>query len=134
MIATANAEVGSALPELKIQAKNLSHRTDRNFEQNIHDDSTAQKLGFKRGFVAGGQTMAWISKMLVNYFGESIFTTGKLQATYVAPVFEDDDVVIGGVVKERVPEDGGVRLVCDIWLEKADGAKAIAGTASAVVK
>jgi hypothetical protein len=134
MNATVATPVGSPLPELRIHATNVSARTDRNFEQNIHDDSTAQRLGFRRGFVAGGQTQAWLGKVIVDYFGAAIFTTGRDQTTYIAPVFEDDDVVIGGVVKERVPEDGGVRLVCDIWLEKADGARAIAGSVSAVVR
>jgi hypothetical protein len=35
---------------------------------------------------------------------------------------------------ELLPQDGGVRLLCDVWLERGDGAKVIAGTASAIVR
>src|SRR6478672_12703899 len=111
MPATVDQAVGSPLPEHRFHAINIQARDDRTFEQNIHDDSTASRLGFRRGFVAGGQTMAWLSQMLIDFFGQSMFETGRMDCTYVAPVFEDDDVVAGGVVRERVPEDGGVRLV-----------------------
>jgi acyl dehydratase len=133
MPATLETPVGTPMPEYRVHSKNLSNRPDRDFEANVHDDQTAQRLGFKRGLVAGGQTMSWMSRILVDFFGENMFKSGRIQCTYVSPVFDDDDVVAGGVVRERVEEDGGVRLVCDIWLEKADGTKAIAGTASALI-
>lgn len=133
MTATKDTPVGAPLPENRVHAANLGQRSDRDFEMNIHDDKTASKLGFKRGFVPGGQTMSWITRVVVDFFGESAFRTGKLQCTYVAPVFDDDDVLVTGAVRERITEGDGVRLVCDIWMDKADGQRAIAGTVSAVV-
>jgi hypothetical protein len=134
MPATIDAEVGTPLPEIVSHAKNVQARQDRTFEKNIHDDHSAQQLGFKRGFVAGGQSIGWLSRMLVDFFGKTYFETGRFDCTFVAPVFDDEDIFVRGVVRERVPEDGGVRLICDVWLEKGDGTKAVVGTGSAVVR
>jgi hypothetical protein len=93
----------------------------------------AQQLGFKRGFVAGGHSISIISEMLVAFFGAAYFESGRLQAAYVSPVFDGDEVIAKGVVRERLSEEGKIRLVCDVWLEKADGTKTVVGTTSALV-
>ncbi|MFN8533075.1 MAG: MaoC family dehydratase [Dehalococcoidia bacterium] len=134
MQATIDTPIGAAIPELKGIATNVHARTDRTTEANIHDDVAAQKLGFARGFVAGGQSIAWISRALVHYFGPSYFQTGRFEATYVSPVFDQDPITIKGTVRERIPEGDGVRLVLDVWLEREDGTKSVVGAASAVVK
>jgi acyl dehydratase len=134
MQATVDTPIGAALPEVRGIASNVHARTDRTTEANIHDDAAAQKLGFERGFVAGGQSIAWIARALVRYFGPSYFQTGRFEATYVSPVFDGDPITVKGTVRERIPEDGGVRLVCDVWLEREDGTKAVVGSASAVAR
>jgi acyl dehydratase len=134
MRATVDTPIGAPSPEWKGIASNVHARTDREGEANIHDDAAAQKLGFQRGFVAGGQSIAWISRALVHYFGPTYFQTGRLEVTYVSPVFDQDPITVKGTVRERIPEGDGVRLVCDVWLEREDGTKAVVGTASAVVR
>ncbi len=106
----------------------------RGGEANIHSDAGARKMGFARGFVSTGQTLAWISRLLVRFFGPAYFETGRFDCTFVAPVFDDEDIFVRGIVRDRIEEDDGVRLVCDVWLEKEDGAKSIVGTASAIVR
>jgi acyl dehydratase len=133
MLATVDTPIGAPLPEWKGIATNVHARPDRVGEANIHDDATAQQLGFQRGFVAGGQSIAWISRSLVHFFGPSYFQTGRLEVTYVSPVFDGDPITVKGSVRERVPEGEGIRLICDVWLEREDGTKAVVGTASAVV-
>ncbi|MFN8535348.1 MAG: MaoC family dehydratase [Dehalococcoidia bacterium] len=134
MSASTATAVGTPLPEIVSHAKNVQARQGRTFEKNIHDDQAAQSFGFKRGFVAGGQTIGWISRMLVDFFGPAYFETGRFDCTFVAPVFDDEDIFVRGIVRDRIEEDDGVRLVCDVWLEKEDGAKSIVGTASAIVR
>jgi acyl dehydratase len=134
MPATKDTQIGAELPPQITRAKNVQARTDRSFEKNIHDDAAAQGLGFKRGFVAGGQSLGWISKALTDFFGPTYYETGRYNATFVAPVFDDEDVTVKGVVTERAEEDGGVRITVGFWLEKPDGSKAVNGQASAVVK
>jgi hypothetical protein len=131
--ASADLPIGSAIPDNKKIAHNPYNESNRGSEQNIHDDAVAQRLGFQRGFVAGGQSIGMISESLLAFFGPEYFRSGQFQATYVAPVFEEDAITIKGTVKEKVPEGDRTRLVCDVWMEKADGTKAVVGTASALV-
>ncbi len=133
MMSAADLAVGSPLPEMKKIGHNPGQPTRTGTEQNIHDDAVAQRLGFKGGFVSGGRSLGMIAEMLVGVFGRSMYETGRYQATYVSPVYEGEEVTIKGVVRERLPEDGRTRVVCDVWVEKADGTKAVVGTASALV-
>jgi len=133
MKASADLPIGSSLPEIKKSAHNPYNESNRGSEKNIHDDAVAQKLGFTRGFVAGGQSIGMISEMLLSFFGPEYFNSGRFQATYVSPVFEDDEIIIKGTVRDRVSENGKTRLECDVWMEKADGTKTVVGTASALV-
>jgi hypothetical protein len=134
VIATKDLEIGEPLPELRSIASNHGGGPGRSGESNIHNDAAAQRMGFERGFVSTGQTLAWISRVLVRFFGPAYFESGELDVAYVLPLYDEESISVGGVVKERVPEDGGVRLICDVWLARGDGTKVIAGTASAVVK
>jgi hypothetical protein len=72
--------------------------------------------------------------MLIGFFGADYYRTGHFECTYVSPVFDDDDIQVRGVVRERIEEADGVRLVCDVWLEKADGTKPVIGMASGLVR
>lgn len=131
--ATKDLQAGAELPGYTIHAKNVQARENRPDAMNIHDDTTATKLGFKRGFVAGGQNLGWLSKMLIGFFGPSYYQNGHFECTYVSPVFDDDDIKVAGVVRERIEEANGVRLVCDVWLEKEDGTRPVVGMASGLV-
>lgn len=133
MAASAEAGPGTALPELRVRAQNVQARSGRTEEENIHDDATAQRLGFQRGFVAFGQSLGWMSRMLLSYFGPSYVETGRFECRFRAPIFDDDDVSVRGEITDRLEEEAGVRLVCDVWIEKEDGTRAVVGTASAVV-
>jgi acyl dehydratase len=133
IVDAANLTVGTPLPEMKKTGHNPYVRSSQGTELNIHDDAVAQRIGFKGGFVAGGRSLGMIAEMLLTVFGPSMYETGRYQATYVSPVYEGDEVTIKGVVRERLPEDGKTRVVCDVWVEKADGTKAVVGTASALV-
>ena len=134
MIATKDTAVGTPLPEHVTRAKNVQAREGRDFEKNIHDDAASQSFGFKRGFVAGGQSLGWLSQVLVEFFGQTYYETGQFDATFTASVFDDEDIYVRGAVRDRIEEDGGVRLLCDISLQKEDGTKSVVGTASALVK
>lgn len=134
MQATAALEVGASLPVLKDTGHNAGNRPSRGGEANIHSDAGARKMGFARGFVSTGQTLAWISRLLVRFFGPAYFESGELEVTYILPLYDEEPFTVSGTVKERTPVTGGVRLICDVWLARDDGTKVIAGTASAIIR
>jgi len=106
------------------------------WKDNIHEDTYAKSLGYHGGLVEG--PIAWefaLLESLVNFFGpESFFTTGKVRNKTCGPVYVGDVLVGKARIKEKLPEDGGVRIVLDTRVEKLDKTLVRIGTASAVVK
>ena len=49
---------------------------------NIHDDATAQKLGFRGGTIAGSIHMDQFPPVLVEAFGPAWFETGSLSLAF----------------------------------------------------
>src|SRR5438552_15305624 len=62
------------------------YRRPRNLSINvrgsIHDDATAQKLGFRGGTVAGSIHMEQFPPVLVRSFGQRWFETGSLSSYF----------------------------------------------------
>ncbi len=127
-------------------------REPRNLAANeagsIHEDSQAQKLGFRGGTVAGSIHMEQFPPLLVHAFGPHWFETGSL-STYFRNATMDREPVrafvelpfdlnlggagigpptaLGGVAIEPQPvEDAQV----NVWMERDDGTLVLEGTAS----
>ncbi len=57
----------------------------------------------------------------------------RLTVRFTSNVFDEDEVVAGGVVT-AVDEVDGIRLVtCDVWLDRGDGTRAVEGDAVVAV-
>jgi hypothetical protein len=75
-----------------------------------------------------------MSELMVNAFGERYIKGGKISIRFVnGGVQNGDAITVKGVVSEKTPEPGGVRVVCDIWMEKGKGVKVVVGQASALL-
>jgi hypothetical protein len=81
----------------------------------IHDDATAQKLGFRGGTVAGSIHMDQFPPMLVERFGEAWFETGSLSLHFRNATTSGEAVAVilgataaGGQVPVRVERDDGM--------------------------
>ncbi|MBM3679280.1 MAG: hypothetical protein FJW96_15620 [Actinobacteria bacterium] len=69
--------------------------------------------------------------MLVAWAGPA--SLRDLRVRFTANVFDGDAVVAGGVVT-AVREEAGERLAeCEVWLDRADGTRTVAGTAIVAV-
>jgi hypothetical protein len=90
----------------------------------IHDDTTAQKLGFKGGTIEGPTHFTQFVPLAVTIWGERWLSHGCLSAHYRAPVFEGDQVR----AFLRRPE--GSAAIADIWMLREDGTEILRGTAS----
>ncbi len=106
------------------------------WKDNIHVDAYAERMGYRGGVVEGPITWEYgILDTLVKFFGpESFFTSGVVDVKVCGPGYLGDVLVGKARVKEKIPEDGGVRLVLETRIEKLDGFLSVVGTASALVK
>jgi hypothetical protein len=92
----------------------------------IHDDATAQKLGFRGGTVAGSIHMEQFPPVLTVAFGERWFETGSLSSYF-------RNATTGGE-PERVlaqqPPAGAADAQVNVWMERDDGTQVLEGTAA----
>ncbi len=92
----------------------------------IHDDATAQRLGFRGGTVAGSIHMEQFPPLLVRAFGQRWFETGSL-ATYFRNATTDGEPVRASV---GVPAVGHNDTQVPVRIERDDGTLVLEGTES----
>jgi len=106
------------------------YRRPRNLAINqrgsIHDDATAQKLGFRGGTVAGSIHMEQFPPLLLRAFGERWFETGSLSA-YFRNATVDNEAVRP---LAQAPAPGATDAQINVWMERDDGTQVLEGTAS----
>ena len=100
----------------------------RDAKGSIHDDATAQKLGFKGGTVAGSIHMEQFPPLLAQVLGEDWYRTGSLSTYFLNATTDGEPVqAFVGPVADR-PE-GGRRA--DVWLiDETTGLRVLEGSAS----
>lgn len=92
----------------------------------IHDDATAQRLGFKGGTVAGSVHLDQFAPLLVKAFGDRWFESGSL-SLYFRNATTDGEPVRAFVEAPAEPvADRQVRA----WMERPDGTMVAEGTAA----
>jgi hypothetical protein len=89
----------------------------------IHDDATAQKLGFKGATIEGPTHFSQFAPLGFAVWGERWLSHGCLSAHYRAPVFEGEEVK----AFLRRPDSSGQ---AEIWMLRANGDEILRGTAS----
>lgn len=89
----------------------------------IHDDATAQKLGFKGGTIEGPTHFSQFAPLGEAMFGRDWFARGCLSAHYRSPVYEGEEVR-AFIAPVQAPG------IAAIWMEKRDGTEVLRGTAS----
>lgn len=88
----------------------------------IHDDKTAQKLGFDRGTVAGSLHMEQYPPLLVQHFGEDWWRHGGLSLYFKQATFDGD------AVRCFLEPESDQRA--KIWMENEAGNLIMSGSAS----
>ncbi|GLR88923.1 hotdog fold domain-containing protein [Bradyrhizobium iriomotense] len=93
----------------------------------IHDDATAQKLGFKGGTIEGPTHFSQFAPLGARLWGRAWFETGCLSAHYRNACFEGEEVqaIMLASLTEQQPE-------CQIQMFKRDRTEVLRGTASIV--
>jgi len=90
----------------------------------IHDDATAQKLGFKGGTIEGPTHFSQFAPLGHAVWGDRWLANGCLSAHYRAPAFEGEEVK----AFLRAPEEG--ETSAEVWMQRKDGVEILRGTAS----
>ncbi|MHC4933312.1 MAG: hypothetical protein ACYTGV_14100, partial [Planctomycetota bacterium] len=91
----------------------------------IHDDATAEKLGFAAGPIEGPTHFSQFVPLLVDLWGRRFLEQGCMSFHYQNVCTEGDRV------RAFVTRPTGVGDHClRVWAEKADGTPVLTGTAS----
>lgn len=90
----------------------------------IHDDATAQKLGFKGGTIEGPTHFSQFAPLGVHLFGPHFLSQGCISAHYRNAVFEGEEVQAFAAR----PAPGESQTA--IWMVKRDGTEVLRGTLS----
>ncbi len=90
----------------------------------IHDDATAQKLGFKGGTIEGPTHFSQFAPLGYAVWGVQFLISGCISAHYRAPAFEGEEV------KAFLRAPGAASRQAEIWMLRSDGVEILRGTAS----
>jgi hypothetical protein len=90
----------------------------------IHDDATAQKLGFQGGTIEGPTHFSQFAPLCERIWGQAWFETGCLSAHYRNPAFEGEEV------QAHIEKPKPGQTICAIGMTKRDGTEILRGTAS----
>lgn len=89
----------------------------------IHDDATAQKLGFQGGTIEGPTHFSQFAPLAFEIWGDAWLKRGCLSAHYRAPVYEGEEVQA-----RLLRPDGDTPAT--VQMVKADGSEVLQGSAS----
>jgi hypothetical protein len=104
--------------------KQMLHAQVYDSHASIHDDATAQKLGFQGGTIEGPTHFSQFAPLCERIWSQAWFETGCLSAHYCNPAFEGEEVQ----AKIEKPKPG--QTICAIGMTKRDGTEILRGTAS----
>ncbi|MER8576711.1 MaoC family dehydratase [Mesorhizobium sp. M1409] len=102
-------------------------------DRNLHNDiEIARKSGLDNTIAQGLQSAGYFSEVCTDFFGASWFTSGRLKAKFVAPVYCDSTLIVSGKVASQVAEEGAIRTHLEMWAKDQDGRLVSIGWASAL--
>jgi hypothetical protein len=93
----------------------------------IHDDETAQKLGFRGGTVAANIHFEQFPPLMEAVFGPEWHRRGGLSLYFLSPTTDGEPVQ---AFARRLPDSTHPLPRADVWMEDAQGARVCEGTAT----
>ncbi len=67
-----------------------AHNLAKSSENKIHDDSVAQRFGFRGGLVPGVEIFAYMSHMPVAEWGRAFLLRGAMEARFIRPIYDGE--------------------------------------------
>ena len=102
----------------------MLHAQTYDSHASIHDDATAQKLGFQGGTIEGPTHFSQFAPLCERLWGKAWFETGSISAHYRNPSFEGEEV------QAILAKPGPGQKQSAIQTVKRDGTEVLRGTAS----
>jgi len=90
----------------------------------IHDDATAQKLGFKGATIEGPTHFSQFAPLGFALWGDRWLQQGCISAHYRSPVYEGEEV------RAFLRQPAGGAALAEIWMSRANGDEILRGSAS----
>ena len=106
------------------QPRQMLHAQVYDAHASIHDDATAQKLGFKGGTIEGPTHFSQFAPLGARLWGQAWFESSCLSAHYRNACFEGEEVQ--AALSKPLPGTSQ----CQIQMVKRDGTEVLRGTAS----
>jgi acyl dehydratase len=98
--------------------------------KNIHTDlEFAKSCGLSTRSVSATQYMGYLTELMIDLFGETWLSNGKMELKFIAIVDVGDRLVSRAVVTMKESEDSKTKFSLDIWCENQHGNKVFVGTA-----
>ncbi len=73
-------------PDYQVRAKNIASQS----ENRIHSDDVARAYGFKGALVSGVAVYSYMTRPLVEHFGEAWLARGSAEVTFFKPAYDAD--------------------------------------------
>jgi hypothetical protein len=125
--------VGDAIPGTRKTIYQRALDETQFSADSIHSNDYTRTKGYPGALVSAYVLNGYMSEMMVNLFGWSWFSSGRISLTFIGKgVQQGDQVVCGGQVKAVEDGPDGRRIILEIWMDKADGARPVIGEASAI--
>ena len=118
------AESGNLLTGPWRRPEQMLHAQVYDSHASIHDDATAQKLGFKGGTIEGRTHFSQFAPLCERIWGQAWFETGCLSAHYRNPAFEGEEV------QAHIERPGPGHTTLAIGMTKRDDTDILIGTAA----
>ena len=118
------------IPSLKKIAYQRTLHDQVFLPDSIHDTEYARSQGYTGALVSGYVLCAYMSEMLVNFFGPTWLQGGEISLIFMGGVQEGDKLTCCGTVVDKITQNAGALLHLDIWMEKTQGSKVVVGKAT----
>lgn len=106
------------------QPRQMLHAQTYDAHASIHDDATAQKLGFKGGTIEGPTHFSQFAPLCVRLWGDAWFESGCISAHYRNAAYEGEDV------QAIIEKPAAAAHHATIRMVKRDGTEILRGSAS----
>jgi hypothetical protein len=96
------------------------------FAGSLHDDEMARSLGYPAALVPGIDVYAYITRLVLDSWGEQWLSKGVLSSSSLRPVYDGDELVI---YADQVRRDESMRSV-ELAVHNASGVMVASASAS----